>query len=314
MMNKKFAYFLLILANMIWGGNFVIGRIAGDYLPPITFSLLRWLIAFLFLTPFLTKKLKEDWKILWTHKWVLLFLTVTGVSGYNTILYIALHYTTSINASVVNSTTPLFIAIFSLFLLKERLSIIQAVGIGLSILGIIFILSKGSLESLEALSFNMGDLFVLAAVVCWSLYSITIKKYAKILPNITTLYVTSFLGVIILFPLSMFELNQPEVSIVFAPTTILILLYVGILASIVAFLSWNTGVSIVGAAKSGIFINLLPVFATIFATTFTKESLLWYQIVGGCIVIFGVLLSSRTAVKTNPATKTFSTSKSENLQ
>ncbi|WP_274854232.1 DMT family transporter [Bacillus methanolicus] len=299
MISKKYAYILLVLANMIWGGNFVIGRIAGDYLPPITFSLLRWLIAFLFLTPFLIKKLKADLKILWSHKWVLLFLTVTGISGYNTIIYFALHYTTSINASVVNSTTPMFIAVFSVFILKERLSLIQAAGIGLSILGIVFILSKGSIESLETLSFNMGDLFVLVAVICWSLYSIIIKKYSTILPAFTTLYVTSFLGVIILFPLSMFELNQPGVSVLFTPNSILILFYVGILASIVAFLSWNSGVSIVGAAKSGIFLNLLPVFAALFATTFTKESLLWYQIIGGCIVIIGVLLSSKTSPKVN---------------
>jgi drug/metabolite transporter (DMT)-like permease len=79
--------------------------------------------------------------------------------------------------------------------------------------------------------------------------------------------------------------------------SIFILFYVGILASIIAFLSWNTGVPRVGAAKSGIFLNLLPVFATIFATVFTNESLLWYQIIGGMIVIFGVLLSS-TAPKT----------------
>ena len=293
----RYAYFLLILANMIWGGNFVIGRIGADYFPPFTFSLLRWLVALLILTPFMVKRLKADWNILWRYKWILLLLTVTGIAGYNTIIYFSLHFTTSINAAVVNSITPLFIAIFSIFVLKERLAFVQVIGISLSITGIIFILSKGSLGALQAFSFNIGDLFVLIAVVCWSLYSVVVKKYATVLPAQTTLYITSFMGAVMLLPFSMFELNRPDVHVVFTPMSIFILFYVGILASIIAFLSWNTGVPRVGAAKSGIFLNLLPVFATIFATVFTNESLLWYQIIGGIIVIFGVLLSS-TAPKT----------------
>lgn len=301
----RYAYFLLILANMIWGGNFVIGRIGADYFPPFTFSLLRWLVAFLILTPFMVKRLKADWNILWRYKWILLLLTVTGIAGYNTIIYFSLHFTTSINAAVVNSITPLFIAIFSIFVLKERLTFVQVIGISLSITGIIFILSKGSLEILQAFSFNLGDLFVLVAVVCWSLYSVVVKKYSKILPAHTTLYVTSFMGVVMLLPFSMWELNQPGVHILFAPTSIFILFYVGVLASIIAFLSWNTGVPIVGAAKSGIFLNLLPVFATIFATVFTNESLSWYQMIGGIIVIFGVLLSSTTVPKAVQQRKAF---------
>ncbi|MFC3885782.1 DMT family transporter [Bacillus songklensis] len=310
---NQYAYFLLVLANMIWGGNFVIGRIGGDYFPPFTFSLFRWIIAFLLLTPFMLKRLKADWNVLWRHKWILLLLTMTGVAGYNTILYFALHFTTSINAAVVNSTTPLFIGIFSIFILKERITSIQVAGISLSIIGVIFILSKGSLEILQTLSFNVGDLYVLIAVVCWSLYSIIIKKYSNILPTNTTLYITSFIGIFMLMPFSMFELKQPDVEVVFTPFSIFILLYVGVLASIVAFLSWNTGVPKAGAAKSGIFLNLLPVFAAIFATIFTNESLVWYQIVGGFIVIFGVLLSSKTAPRAASKEKVSSRTYPENV-
>jgi len=295
---NQYAYVLLILANMIWGGNFVIGRIAADYFPPVTFSLLRWTIAFVVLTPFMYKKLQADWRILWSHKWILLLLTGTGIAGYNTIVYFALHFTTSINAAVVNSTTPLFIAIFSIFLLKERLTSIQIAAIGISIIGVVFILSQGSLDILKTLSFNIGDLFVVIAVICWSLYSIIIKKYSTVLPTHTTLYVTSFMGVLILIPLSLLELSQPDVHVLFTASSISILFYVGILASIVAFLSWNTGVPKVGPAKAGIFLNLLPVFAAIFSTMFTNESLLWYQLVGGLIVISAVLLSSKASPKT----------------
>jgi drug/metabolite transporter (DMT)-like permease len=291
--NKNYGFLLLILANMIWGGNFVIGRIGVDYYPPLLFSLFRWLIAFLLLTPFMVKPLKKDWKILWQHKAVLLLLAVTGVAGYNTIIYFALQFTTSINASVVNSTTPLFIAIFAIFILKEKLSFHQIAGIILSVLGISFIISRGSIDAFLSWSINAGDLFVLTAVLLWAMYSVIGKKYSGVLPGPSTFYVTSFLGILILAPLSLIEYRLSGVEPAFSIFSIGILLYVGFLASIVAFLSWNYGVSIIGASKAGVFLNLLPVFATIFAVLFTSESLYLYQIIGGVIVIFGVLLSSR---------------------
>ncbi|GLB60694.1 DMT family transporter [Cytobacillus sp. NCCP-133] len=290
--NKKYGYLLLILANMIWGGNFVIGRIGVEYFPPVLFSLLRWVLVFLLLTPFMVKPLKQEWKRLRKHKPVLLLLAVSGVAGYNTIIYFALQYTTSINASVVNSTTPLFIAIFAVFILKEKLSWQRTAGILLSVLGITFIITRGSLDAFLSWSVNPGDLIVLMAVVMWALYSVIGKKYSGMLPGLSTLYITSFIGILLLAPLSLIEYKITGVEPAFSIASAGILLYVGILASIVAFLSWNYGVSIIGASKAGVFLNLLPLFAVIFAVLFTAESLHLYQAIGGGIVIFGVMLSS----------------------
>lgn len=298
---NKYPVLLLIIANMLWGGNFVIGRIAADYFPPVTFSLLRWLMAFLILSIFMIKRIKDHWDILWKYKWVLLLMSITGVAGYNTILYFSLQYTTSINASMVNSASPLVIAIFSVFILRERLNMYQMAGIFLSFIGVAFIITKGSLEVLLEFSFNKGDLFILVAVVFWGIYSIMNKKFSKVLPALPALYITSLIGILILIPLSIVEMTQPNESVLITPMSILIILYVGILASIIAFLSWNIGVSILGPSRSGVYINLLPVFAVIFATMFTDEHLYWYQIAGGIIVILGVMISSKKSL--NPIKK-----------
>lgn len=119
---------------------------------------------------------KKDWNIIWQHKRILLLLAVTGVAGYNTIIYFALQYTTSINASVVNSTTPLFIAILAIFILREKLLAHQAAGILLSVFGILYIISKGSIEMFLSWKINAGDLYVLAAVIMWALYSVIGKN------------------------------------------------------------------------------------------------------------------------------------------
>ena len=296
--NKTNGFLLLILANMIWGGNFVIGRIGVDFFPPVLFSLMRGLIAFLLLTPFMTKQLKNDWNIIRKHMKILLLLAVTGIAGYNTIIYFALQYTTSINASVVNSTTPLFIAILAVFLLREKLLAHHAAGIILSVFGILFVISKGSVEVFLSWEINAGDFYVLAAVFMWALYSVIVKKYADVLPLLSSFYVSVFLGIFLLAPLSLIEYLWLEAAKpVFTLPSIGILLYVGFLASIMAFLSWNFGVHIIGAAKAGVFLNLLPVFAIIFALCFTQEKLYLYQIIGGGIVILGVVLSSRKSLR-----------------
>lgn len=157
-LKKNYAYVLLVLANIIWGGNFVIGRVGAGYFPPITFSLMRWLLAFFILSPFLIKNVRRDINIFWKNKWIVLLLSLTGVAGYNTLLYYSLHFTTSINASVVNSTTPLVMAVLSWFILKEKLILRQFFGILLSIIGIVFVLSKGSLETLTSLFFILETL------------------------------------------------------------------------------------------------------------------------------------------------------------
>lgn len=295
--NKKYGFLMLILANMIWGGNFVIGRIGVDYFPPLLFSLMRWIIAFLLLTPFMVKKLKRDWNIIWEHKRILLLLAVTGVAGYNTIIYFALQYTTSINASVVNSTTPLFIAILAIFILREKLLAHQAAGILLSVFGILYIISKGSIEMFLSWKINAGDLYVLAAVIMWASYSVIGKKYSNVLPVLTSFYASTYIGILLLVPLSLIEYLVMEKTPVFTLTSAGILLYVGFLASIMAFLSWNFGVYLIGAAKAGVFLNLLPIFAIIFALCFTEEKLYLYQIIGGGIVTLGVVISSKKTLR-----------------
>ena len=226
------------------------------------------------------------------HFGAVLILALTGVATFNTLVYIGLHYTTSINASLMNSSTPIIIYILSFIFLKERLTKFQLFGTLLSLAGVLFIISGGSLESLLAFSFNKGDLIVVVAVICWSVYSLFIKTYAGKLPGYATFLVTIALGALMLLPFTVYELLTTSQTIIWAPSTFGAILYVGIIASIVAFLSWNTGVVALGANKAGIYLNFIPLFATIFAVIFLDEKLLVAQIVGGIAVIAGVFITT----------------------
>lgn len=288
------SFVFLIVATLLWGGNFVIGRAVTGEIPPITLAFLRWCLAFLVFFPIAYKKVKKDFEKFKKHWKVVLVLSITGVACFNTLVYIGVYYTTSINASLMNSLTPIFIYILSFLFLKSRVTRNQLIGTFISFIGVIFILSGGKVENIINFSFNVGDSIVLVAVLCWSIYSLLIKQYANELPGFSTFLVTIAIGALLLFPFSVIELVTSEIGINWSIKTISAIFYVGILASVVAFLSWNYGVVQIGANRASIFLNLIPVFASLFATLFLGERLMIAQIVGGIAVISGVLIANYT--------------------
>ena len=191
---------LLVLATLLWGGNFVIGRAVTGDIPPITLAFFRWCVAFIVFLPIAYSRVKREWHMIKAHWPAVIVMAITGVACFNTLVYIGVYYTTSINASLMNSSTPIIIYILSFIFLKERLSKFQLIGTALSLAGVAFILSKGSLETLLSFSFNKGDLIVLIAVCCWGVYSLLVKQYAGRLPGYSTFLVTIALGAIMLLP------------------------------------------------------------------------------------------------------------------
>lgn len=289
----KSPYMLLVVATFIWGGNFVIGRAVSDQIPPYTLSFLRWLLASCILLPFTWKKIKAEY-----HAWIrrlpiILILSMTGIAGFNTLLYVALQYTTSINASFMNSSTPILISMLSVWILRESLEKRQIIGTLLSFAGVLFIVSKGDLYALQTLSFNLGDIIMILAVGTWALYSVLIKKYGRRLPAGSTFILSILVGVVILFPFSIWELYYTKASIQWTASSFSAIIYVGVLASIVAFYSWNSAVIQIGPAKAANYLNLIPVFAATFAILFIDEQMAWYQLIGGAFVIIGVAMSSK---------------------
>jgi len=291
--NKALPYILLIIATMIWGGNFVIGRAISDQVPPLTLAFLRWVVAVAIFLPFAWREMVANKQIIIEHWKALLLMSLTGIAAFNTLVYVGLHHTTSINASLLNTLTPLIIIVLSYFILKEALVYNQLIGLILSITGVFLILSQGSLNTLLTLSFNIGDLIIFVAVILWGVYSIVIKYNSGKIPLYTSLAVTMIVGMLILLPFSLWELFIADQNIVWSVSSVAAIIYVGVFASIVAFLSWNKAVSLIGPGKAGIFLSLIPIFTTVFAIAFIGETLTWYQITGGVLAITGIYLSTR---------------------
>src|SRR6202034_4168929 len=146
-------YLLLCITALTWAGNAIVGRLAVGHIPPVTLAFLRWSMAFFIILPFAWKHLRQDWGAIRNQLGMMIFLSVTGIGIFNTLQYWALEYTQALNTLLLQSAAPLFIAVWSLILLGVRLTLTQACGITLSLIGVLVILLHGDISVLTSISF-----------------------------------------------------------------------------------------------------------------------------------------------------------------
>ncbi len=286
------AYLFLILSTLFWSGNFVLGRGIAEIIPPVTLGYFRWLTAFLILLPFTFRLVFRYNHLILKHIRYLLALAFLGVATFNTLIYKAMHYTTAINAVLVTSFIPILILIISLGAYKEKPTWIQLIGILVSIGGIAMIILKADINRLIELSFNTGDLLVLMAAFAWAAYSVMLKSFPKELHPLVFLQSIIFLGLIILTPFYFVELYFKG-GFPLNGSTIVSILYVGLFASVLAFIFWNKAVREIGANNAGPFVHLMPVFGTIFAIIFLGEKVAYYHLIGIVLVFTGIIISTK---------------------
>ncbi len=284
-------YLLLTLTTLFWSGNFVLSRGMHAVIPPMALSFWRWSAALLILCFLSYPHLWEQRAIILRHRRFILLQGLLGVTGFNTLLYLAMQYTTAINAVLVNSCIPVLILVFSRLLHREVMSLRQCCGVLVSLIGVASILVKGDLNALTAVSFNRGDLLVLAAAAVWALYSSNLKLYPRQLHPLAYLTAINIVGLTAIFPLYMIELGSGKT---FSPdaASVVTILYVAIFASVLAFIFWNRAVRTIGPNKAGPFVHLMPVFSTILAVLFLGETLAWYHAQGAFLIFGGILMSS----------------------
>lgn len=277
----------LLLTSFLWAGNFVVGKWLIGHASPITLTSLRWMIAVLCLIPlvWLTEK-----KIVPPRKALLplALMGITGVSLFNILQFIALEHTSASNIGLISTLNMLSIAVFSAFLLKEKIRPLQLAAMGLSLFGVILVLTKGNTALLFSMQFNKGDLYMLAAVAVWGLYSVCSKwAMASTSPAMATLYSGAF-GVLVLLPFNLTGFTVANVNASFVYS----LLYTGVISTVVCFVLWNIGVKKLGATTSGLFLNFNPVFTAVLAFFILGEQMTGAQLLGSAVVIGGCILFS----------------------
>ncbi|WP_374480633.1 DMT family transporter [Zoogloea sp.] len=283
-------YLLLTLTVLFWSGNMVVGRGLRELVPPFSLAVGRWILAFLLTLPFA-----------WPHRWtlkgldcrqwlVLLVLGALGVGAYNTLAYIALAHTSATNAALLNSFIPIAIIAISWFF-GHQAKKSELVGVGISFCGVLTIISHGDPAILAGFRLNVGDVWMLAAVLSWALYTLGLRWRPPGVHPMALLAALTAIGLLILLPFALHELAS---GAVLHPTATAIagIAYTGIFPAFLGYVFYNRAVAEVGAAKGGLFIHLMPVFSTILAAIFLGEVPQLYHLLGIVMILAGIWLTT----------------------
>ncbi len=288
-MNKthQLAYLLLALMAFFLACNHIIGRFVHTEIPPIGLSFWRWLFAAMVLLPFVIRK-KHTLQYIFQHNIRNLLLLGILLIGATTLILIALNSSSAINVSIINSIQPIMTIVFTRLFLKQKLAGIQVAGILLSCSGVLIMITKGQLDTLITLQFNMGDLVALLAMCGFAAYAINIHRIPEKLNILESLFGIIVMGCIVLLPFYLLE------SYFYKPvpvnvTSLWAIPALALLVSVFSMLIWNFGNRTVGPARASVFINLIPVFGIILATTLLDEQLLLPHIIGTICIISGVV-------------------------
>jgi drug/metabolite transporter (DMT)-like permease len=284
-------YVLLSIAAACWAGNAIVGRLAAGHIPPVTLAFLRWGIGLLIILPAAWKHLKRDWPAIRAKLGLMTFLSVIGIAGFNTMQYWALEYTQALNTLLLQSTGPLFVACWSLVLFGIRLTLAQAIGIVVSLTGVLVILLHGDLATITTIDFNIGDIIFLVALLIFGLYSVLSLKR----PAIHDLSFTAFTfacGSAVLVPPLIFELFwRPVMQL--NVTNLLSVIYVAVFPSAIAYLCYNRSVNLIGANRAAPFFHAVPVCGAAMAILFLGERPQIFHFIGFALVLTGIFAASR---------------------
>ena len=290
-------YLLLSITALCWAGNAIVGRLAAGHIPPVTLSFLRWSLAFLIVLPIAWKHLKRDWAAIRGKLGTMIVLSITGIGVFNTLQYWALEYTQALNTLLLQSAGPLFVAVWSLALLGVRLTLAQACGIVVSLTGVLVILLHGDLTTLKSIEFNKGDLIFTVALLIFGLYSVLTLKRPEI-HGLSFVAFTFGCGAACLIPLLIWELlTRPVMQL--DTNNLLMLFYVAVFPSTIAYLCFNRGIQLIGANRAAPFFHVVPVFGTAMAIVFLGERPQPFHIIGFALVLTGVFVASRKPANAN---------------
>ena len=284
-------YLLLTLTALFWAGNWVVGRAMRDVASPISLTFWRWILAWILLFPFALPHIRREWRTIWASKRILIILGLLGTGTYNALSYTGLQYTSVTNAVVLNSVVPILIAAVSWAFLGEKLTLVQGLGILISLTGVLCILTRADPEVLLALRFNVGDLWVFVSMLVWAFYTVALKWRPAGLHPLAFLESIATVGLVAMLPLYLAGVGGRS-GIALTTGSVLALLYLGIFPALLAYIFWNRAVAEVGPSIAGLFMHLMPVFGTGLAIVFLGESLHAYHFVALALILGGLFITT----------------------
>lgn len=287
---KGKVYAMLLGFAIFTGATFNLAKYAVHYFSAAGAAGWRFGIAAVVMLSILKLGKQINWNNIREYGRIYAILGIIGVFGFNACFFLGMKYTSPLNGALIMAANPLFTTILSFFILKTPITRRQTAGIIIALLGVTLVLTHGSLEIIYTLSISAGDVLILIGNICWALYGVLVRKYLQKSTSMETTTYTMVVGALFLIVLAfLFPNPQPLTKVNL--TAWGAIMFMAIFTSVLGYLWWNKAMEVIGAAKTAIFFNLVPV-VTMVLSFLTGAQVSMIQIIGTILVIFGVLSSS----------------------
>jgi drug/metabolite transporter (DMT)-like permease len=286
-------YLLLALTSFFWSVNWVTGRAITGHVSPYMLAYLRWVVALAVMIPSAWGEVRAHRATIRRHWRSIAWLGFWGMGLQNAFTYVGLQYTTATNGVILNSSVPVMIVVLAWLLYRETITRWQALGVAISLAGILAIITRGDPSALARLSLNKGDLVVLVGMAFWAAYTVFLRAKPPGIPPLALLTCLGCVGFVLLTPLAAAEMLFFGGHVELEPATIAAILYIGTFPSFIAYVFWNRGVAEVGSQVAGVFMHLMPAFGVVLAWIFLGERLYLFHWTGIALILAGIALATR---------------------
>ena len=293
--------FYLTLSTFLWAGNAIAGRVLVGSISPITLSAARWGLAALLLLPFGWRILKPG-SALWQNKSRFLALGLLGVGSYNVLLYLALQTSTAINVTLIGASMPIWMLLIGAVFYKVRPRLLQLLGAVVSLTGVTVVLTRGEPSSLLSLEVAMGDLLIMSATILWALYSWMISRPGESTerqwPWADFLMAQVLIGFLWTMLFEGAEMMTENAFIDLNYWTGILILFVAVGPSLIAYRCWGLGVNGAGPTVAAFFANLIPLFTALLSAAILGDPPQFFHGMAFILIVIGILVSSATQKST----------------
>jgi drug/metabolite transporter (DMT)-like permease len=277
---------LVNLATLCWASNAVLGRWLRDDVGPLTLTALRFTVATAFFGFLLRGRSSEEWRY-GRDRWWFLAMGLAGVVCFSPLLYLGLRYSTAVNCSLIQGFSPLITALIAGFIIQEPVTRRQMAGAVLGLIGVVGLISGGSVSFLIHLHFSVGDVILLGSAVVWAFYSVFGRRVMRYRSPVSATALSSFLGLPLLIAAAIFEHQYIPLNL--RPETIAAILHICVVPTIIGYWCWNRAVQTLGAGGAMVFYNTLPLYGVVMGALFLRESLGLVHFVFGGLILGGGL-------------------------
>lgn len=289
------AYVLLVFTMLTWGANSVAARLAVGEIPPMLLTCLRWVVCCVALALTARTQIATHWRSLLPRWRSIVLMGALGFTGFNALFYAAAHHTTAINIAIIQGTIPVLVLIGSLLLYGTRISRLQVIGAVLTLSGIAVVASQGEFARLAALQFNLGDVWIIFACVLYAGFALGLRQRPPV-PAIVFFAALAAVAAVVSLPLVAVEIAMGQSYLPSAKGWALVL-FIGLLPSFISQLTFMQAVALIGPARAGMFMNLVPIFGPLLAVMVLGEPLSAYHATALALVLGGIYIAEHLGAR-----------------